>query len=233
VLRLEEGTSNCGAVVGNPQVVRDDPVTDPLEVQGFLDAGLCPVGQVIHVADTYANLDTRSLRGYDVGAYYDIDTDWGAFHFRWNGAFYEQFVQTGSGELTSAILDAQAADPTISYPVAGLGDLLGINGNTRNRQSYAVAWNRGDFAASITGFRVTGFQQRLSDNSLFDIPSMTTYNGKFDYSFDVANTDMRVRLGINNLTDERAPISDSSYGFYQDVHRDYGRYYYVDLRIRL
>ena len=62
---------------------------------------------------------------------------------------------------------------------------------------------------------------------------MTTYNAKFDYGFEIGETDMRVRLGINNFTDERAPIADASYGFFQDAHRDWGRYYYVDLRISL
>ena len=233
VLRLEQGTGNCAAVVGNPLVVRDDPVTDPADVQGFLDAGLCPVGQVLNVQDSYANLDTRSLRGYDIGAYYSFDTDWGAFNLRYNGAFYDEFSQTGSGELTTAVQEAQAADPTIVYPIQGLGNLLGINGNTKNRQSYAVGWNRGDYAASITGFRVSGFHQILDNGYLFAIPSMTTYNSRFDYSFDMGAVDMRVRLGINNLFDERAPLSENSYGYYSDVHRDYGRYYYVDLRIRL
>ncbi len=62
---------------------------------------------------------------------------------------------------------------------------------------------------------------------------MTTYNAKFDYAFDIGDTDMRIRLGLNNLTDERAPLADSSYGFAQDAHRDWGRYYYVDLKISL
>jgi outer membrane receptor protein involved in Fe transport len=62
---------------------------------------------------------------------------------------------------------------------------------------------------------------------------MTTYNAKLDYRFEIGKTDMRVRLGMNNVTDERAPIADSSYGFLQDAHRDWGRYYYVDVRIGL
>ncbi len=64
----------------------------------------------------------------------------------------------------------------------------------------------------------------------FDIPSMTTYNAKVDYRFDVGDVDMRVRLGVNNFSDERAPIADDSYGFFDDAHRDYGRFTYIDLK---
>ena len=64
------------------------------------------------------------------------------------------------------------------------------------------------------------------------IPSMTTYNAKFDYSFDVRDVDTRVQLGINNFTDARAPLADEPYGFFKDAHRDWGRYYYLDLRLR-
>ena len=72
----------------------------------------------------------------------------------------------------------------------------------------------------------------INDFGTYDFNFTYEYGSSY-YSFDIGDVDMRARLGINNFTDERAPISDSSYGFYQDVHRDYGRYYYIDLRIRL
>ena len=65
------------------------------------------------------------------------------------------------------------------------------------------------------------------------MPSMTTYNASFSYGFDAFNNDMRLRLGVNNLTDERAPICDCRFGYWSDVHNDYGRSWYVDLMFRL
>ena len=234
VLRLQAGTANCGTVQGNPDVVRDafDP-TDQALVDGFLAAGLCPVGEATAVTDRYANLDTRTLEGYDIGAYYSMDTRHGLFDFRFNGSYYDTFLQTASGELTNAVLDAQAADPTIVYPLEGLGDLLGINGNQNWRQSASVSWRKEDWSAGLQMFKISGFQQILSDGTPFDVPSMTTFNGKVDYRFDIGETDMRFRLGINNIADTRAPLADTSYGFHQDAHRDWGRYYYVDLKISL
>jgi outer membrane receptor protein involved in Fe transport len=40
----------------------------------------------------------------------------------------------------------------------------------------------------------------------------------------------RVRLGVNNLTDERAPLADTYFGYFSDAHSDYGRSYYVQLK---
>jgi outer membrane receptor protein involved in Fe transport len=234
ILRLEAGTANCASVQGNPDVVRQAPdLSDQALVDGFMAAGLCPVGAVDHVSDRYANLDTRTLEGFDVGVYYDLDTPIGSFRARYNGAFYEQFEQTASGDLSTTILAAKSADPTIVYPVIGLGDLRGIDGNQKNRQSASLSWNNGDWSAAVSGFRVSQFVQILADGTAFDIPAMTTFNTKVDYSFDVGETDMRVRLGINNVADERAPIADRPYGFFADAHRDFGRYYYVDFRLRM
>jgi len=36
---------------------------------------------------------------------------------------------------------------------------------------------------------------------------MTTYDATFDYRFDMGDTRSRFRLGVKNLTDERAPLA--------------------------
>ena len=235
VLRTEAGTADCSdpTSLGNPVVVRQphDPADTDL-VNGYLAAGICPVGRVSFVTDNYTNLDTRTLEGFDIGIYYAFDTGIGDFDLSYNGSFYTKFEQTASSELTLAVLEAKESDPTIVYPLIGLGDLLGINGNQEDRHSATMSWRKGDWSAGVTGFRISGFDQILSNGDAFPIPSMTTWNGKVDYSFLVADVDTRVRLGINNIFDERAPLADSSYGFFQDAHRDWGRYWYVDVRLQ-
>ena len=235
VLRLAEGTGDCANSLtqGNPDVVRMEHDPDDQElIDGFLSAGICPLGEVDHVSDRYANLDTRELNGFDIGIYYDFDTPIGSFNMRYNGAFYTRFSQTATGELSTTVEDAKDADPTIIYPLVGLGDLLGIDGNQRDRHSASIAWRKGDWGASVSGFRISKFFEVLSEVDKFRIPQMTTYNAKIDYKFEFADVDTRVRVGINNFTDERAPISDESFGFFKDAHRDWGRYFYLDLRLK-
>ena len=201
---------------------------------GFLAAGLCPVGQVQTNPDTYANFDTRTIEGYDLGVYYSFETGIGDFDLRYNGAFYERLEQKASSEKALAILEAKETNSAISYPLVGIGDLLGINGNFEAKQSASIAWRKGDWAASVAGVRIGDFLEILDtdDNDPWEIPTMTTYNAKIDYQFDVGDVATRVRLGINNVTDERAPLADESFGFYKDVHRDWGRNYYLDVRMQ-
>jgi outer membrane receptor protein involved in Fe transport len=63
------------------------------------------------------------------------------------------------------------------------------------------------------------------------LSSMTTYNANIDYGFDAFGANTRVRVGVNNLTDERAPVCDCRFGYWSDAHRDLGRYYYFDVRM--
>jgi outer membrane receptor protein involved in Fe transport len=229
IMRLEAGTSDCDNVTGNPAVVRSG-VNDDYDAE-FLAAGLCPIGQVDYVSDTYTNLDTRTIEGYDIGIYYNVDTGLGRFGLKYNGSFYEKYEQKAGG-LTAELVAAKATNSAIDFPIIGIGDLLRFEGNQEERHNATVSWRKNDWGASVTMFRIGDFYQELSNGDRFDVPSMTTYNMTVDYSFDVGDTDTRLRLGMLNFTDERAPLYDGSFGFSSDAHRDYGRSYYLDLRMQ-
>ena len=63
---------------------------------------------------------------------------------------------------------------------------------------------------------------------------MTTVNVSVDYDFELLGSiDSRIRFGANNVTDERAPLADDSFGYVADQDSDLGRFYYVDLRFDL
>ena len=229
--RLQAGTSNC-SMTFNPAVVRQAPDDD--QIAAFTEAGICPGGDTVRVDDAYANLDKRTLEGYDIGVYYDVDTDVGTFTFRYNGSFMDTFEQEASGD--AALLVASQASGAIpaNIPIDGFADLIGRDGNQEERHTASLRWRRGDFGASLSGFQVGSFYQSsltLSDGTRYVIPSMTTYDAIFDYRFDMGDARSRMRLGVKNLTDERAPLADRYFGYFADAHTDYGRYMYLDLRM--
>ncbi|MDH3305827.1 MAG: TonB-dependent receptor [Gammaproteobacteria bacterium] len=230
VTRLAAGTSDCDNVQGNPAVVRGDIEAD--DADGFLDAGLCPIGPVEYVSDTYTNLDTRTIKGHDLGIYYDVETGIGQFALQYNGSFYDKYEQEATSGITAALVASLAANPQIVYPINGLGNLLGRDGNQRKRESASMSWRKGDWGASVSGYRIGRFYQALSNGDNFPVPEMTTYSMTFDYSFDIGEINSRVRLGVSNFSDARAPIYDSSFGFSSDAHRDLGRSYYADVRLQ-
>ena len=75
MLRLRAGTADCDNQSFNTALGRDEVDSD--DVAAYLAAGVCPGGEIDTVRDQYTNLDTRTIEGYDVGLYYDVDTDIG------------------------------------------------------------------------------------------------------------------------------------------------------------
>ena len=229
--RLQAGLGNC-SMDFNTAVVRDEADDD--QIAAYSEAGICPAGTAIRVDDQYGNLDKRTLEGYDIGIYYDIDTDLGNFSFSYNGSFLDTFEQEASGDAALLVASQAAGDIPPNIPIDGFADLVGRDGNQDQRHRASLRWRQGNYGASLSGYQVGSFYQSsltLSDGTRYVIPSMTTYDATFDYRFQMADTNARARLGIKNISDERAPLADRYFGFFADAHTDYGRYMYVDLRM--
>ena len=235
VYRLEQGDANCAALEPNAAVVRLSEATmSPEQIAVYQATGICPAALIDFVDDRYINLDTRTVRGYDIGIYYDWDTKFGEFGLRYVGSFLSKFEQTPGGDALVLLEAQESCLLPLSIPVFGFSDLIGQDGNQDDRQNLSIDWRRNDWAASVSGYRIGSFYQNdltLDDGTLYVLPSMTTWNAKVDYSFDWGDTRLRTRFGINNLTDERAPLADDSFGYISDAHRDLGRSFYVDLRL--
>src|SRR6056300_1183217 len=116
--RLSSGASNCSAVTTNSAVVRDTAI-NPDALPLFAAAGLCPFGDVARVEDNYANLDTRTVEGYDIGIYYEVDSSLGSFSVRYVGSFLDTYDQEAGG-FASELVEAKASGilPQ-SLPVVG------------------------------------------------------------------------------------------------------------------
>ena len=232
LLRLRAGTSGCNS--GNPNVVRFDP--DPTTASYFESKGLCNVGQIQRIEDVYVNLDTRKIEGKDIGLYYVTETEYGDISFRYNQSKLEKLEQTAGGSAAE-IIAAQAAGELSGIPagaITGFSSQLGLNGNYDRKSNMSVIWTYEDYYLSLSQLRIGEFfdtRPGLKGGEYWKIPSMKTVNITAGYNFRLNGIKSRVRLGIKNLEDERAPLADKTYGYYSDAHRDYGRNYYVDLRV--
>ena len=232
LLRLRAGTSGCNS--GNPNVVRFDP--DPTTASYFEAKGLCNVGQIQRIEDVYVNLDTRKIEGKDIGLYYVTETEYGDISFRYNQSKLQKLEQTAGGSAAE-IISAQAAGELSGIPagaITGFSSQLGLNGNYDRKSNMSVIWTYEDYYLSLSQLRIGEFfdtRPGLKGGEYWKIPSMKTVNITAGYNFKLNGIKSRVRLGIKNLEDERAPLADKTYGYYSDAHRDYGRNYYVDLRV--
>jgi iron complex outermembrane receptor protein len=238
LLRLEAGTSNCDSVIGNPAVGYG--AVDPEDVPYYLAAGLCPIGQTVYVEDNYQNLDTRTIAGHDIGIYYSLDTGWGSWDFTARGTFYDKYEQTAGGASALLIQAGQEGILPPGFYPEGFADLIRQNGNQANKYNFSLNWRKNDWGANLSAFYLSSFidtdltlipGESCIDVCRYVIPSMTTFNASLDYRFDLWKSKTRLRLGINNFTDERAPLADDYFGYFADAHSDLGRYYYIDLRM--
>jgi len=238
ILRLAEGTANCASATGSANVVRSDVSTlAPDEAAVYMQAGICPAGAIQRIDDRYDNLDTRTIKGHDVGIYYDVDTRIGRFDMRYVASFLDTYEQEPGG-AASRLLEAQESGlipQTIN--VSGFANLKGIDGNADEKHTLRLSWRNDAWRVAVSGVRKGGFIQSrltLTDGTEFKIPSMTTYNLSLDYKFNVIrDVDTRIRLGVNNITDERAPLADGRFGYFGDTHQDLGVNYYLDFKVKL
>ncbi|MDH3351562.1 MAG: TonB-dependent receptor [Gammaproteobacteria bacterium] len=236
--RIEAGTGNCASAVGNPAVVRGDPATlEQEEIDLYLGAGICPAAPVLRVEDTYANLDTRKIKGHDIGVYFNYDSSVGTFDLRYVAAYLTEYSQVPSGpalELLTAIDDGVLP---AGLSIRGFSDLIRQNGNPKEKHTLRLSWRNNDWGASMSGVYVSDLVQTAltfddGNGPLYVVPSMYTFNASLDYEFKTfGDTDARVRFGINNVFDERAPLADVRFGYWSDVHRDLPRAYYLDLKL--
>jgi len=235
--RLRHGAGNCAGLAANAAVVRQSASTlSPDEAAIYQAAGICPAGLIRFIEDNYVNLDTRTLKGWDASLRYSLETPAGQFSLTYLASFLTKFHQVPGGRAAELVAAKEAGQLPASIPVAGFADLLHKDGNQKVRQTLLLSWQRNALKATLSGRNLGDFYQNsltLDDGTLYWIPSVTTWNGTFDYSWETAGRDWRLRFGVNNLFDKRAPLADRYFGFFADAHEkiEYGRNYYLQLRV--
>ncbi|OUW88646.1 MAG: hypothetical protein CBD86_02545 [Gammaproteobacteria bacterium TMED226] len=235
VARINYGPDNCGGY-NNPAIIRDqNPGYTSAEIAKFAAAGICPAGEAFTIYDEYTNAATRSIAGQDIGIYYDISTEVGDFNITVNHSETTEFEQKPTNAY-QALVDAQASG-VIPFDItfAGFGNLAGLDGNYVEKTSVKFNYRVGDLGVQLSSLRKGEFyhsSETRSDGTRYVIPSMTTVNASVYYWFDIGDQKARVKFAVKNLEDERAPLADRFYGFFADAHQDYGRNFYLDIKVK-
>ena len=118
--------------------------------------------------------------------------------------------------------------------MSGFANLLNLDGNQDEKHSAQLQWRLDDWGVGLSAYQLGSFYQdslTLDNGTRYIIPAMTTYDATVDYRTEIFDRNTRLRLGIKNLTDERAPLADRDFGYSSDAHSDYGRYAYLDFRV--
>ena len=228
-LRLQQNNlADCSSVVGNPAVVRQTP-DNP---ETFIAAGLCPFGLADRVEDNYANLNNRTIEGWDSGFYYDTETAFGTLSFKHQISQLTAKMQEFGPTLS--MLDAAMAGGEIPLTaIDGFGDILAVNGAPKRKTYTSLRLRRGDWAFGMNqNARSTVYEDRTlsSAGAMWAVVPFKTRNMYVDYYTETPNTDLRIRLGVNNWDDKRAPLASSRMGYFEDLDNNLRRNFYLDLR---
>lgn len=219
----------------NPNVQRAAPTQD--DIDDFAGTGLAPVGDIIQVIDNYTNLSPRTVRGYDLGLYYQVkDTGIGDFSLRVNAARLLEFYQT-PGPLAQSLIDAQN-DGTINgyINVVGAESLIEENGRPKWRGSASLTWRHGQFGAGwFTSYvgPVTDTSASMGDGTRFRVDDHTIHSLYLQVETEGGAFDgTRLRVGARNLFNRLAPLSDGTYGYIGDLYSNRGRQVYFSVSKR-
>ena len=231
VLRMESNDlSNCSLVKSSPFVLRENP--DDSEIDSYLSAGICPAGRVSRVEERYQNLDTRIMSGFDVAIYYSFNNTLGNFNLAFNIAKLEKFKQKAGNDFVKLIEAQENGIIPNELAITGFSDLIEKDGSPEIQASFKFLWNKDSWGLGLFGKHTGEFYEtrnKLSDGRLWKVKAYNTINGHIDYYISSNSSNSRIRLGINNITNERAPLASEIFGYYFDKHDNLGRYYYLDM----
>ncbi|WP_423601840.1 TonB-dependent receptor domain-containing protein [Sphingomonas sp. MS122] len=219
----------------NPNVQRAAPTQ--ADIDAFAGTGLAPVGRIIQVIDNYTNLSPRTVRGYDLGIYYQVkDTGIGDFSARLNAARLLEFFQV-PGPAAQALIDAKAAGTINSFvTIAGAESLIEQNGRPKWRASASVTWRYKGFGLGYFGSYVGAVNDtsaQLQDGTDYRVDDYLTHSLYAQYEVDGGPMDnLRLRVGARNLFNTLAPIADNPNGYIGDLYSNRGRQVYFSVSKR-
>ncbi len=214
----------------NPNVQRAAPTAQ--EIADFAGTGIDPVGRVIQVIDDYTNLNPRVVRGIDLGLYWSVDdTEIGDFDIKLNAARTLEFYQTPDSAKAELLAKQASGAIDATIPISGAASLLEQDGRPKWRASATITWRYKDFGlgyfTSYVG-PVDDTGASLADGTLWRTSDYVTQNVYGQYSFGRT----RLRVGVRNIFDKEAPLTDNPYGYNGDLYSNKGRTFYASLRHR-
>jgi outer membrane receptor protein involved in Fe transport len=150
-------------------------------------------------------------------------------------ATYLQTLDVVRNELLTEL----ANDPVFAGQLSELQvDRIELDGNPEWRGSASLRWRLADFGAGVAVRYMSEFLDTSADldqnedgvPEYWNVDDHTRWNVFADYRFGVgAVEELRVRLGVNNVTDEAPPLVDESLGYAPEYHSLKGREFYLQV----
>lgn len=227
----------------NPNVVRA-PVT-PEDTAAFAAWNAAnpndrrtAAGQVLFIIDPFINLDRQTADGLDFAVAARIQPEgWGRFDFDFEATWLRTL-----DVVRNQLLTALTNEPTF----AGAFDVLAVDrilldGNPEWRSSASLRWSKGRWGAGLSVRYISEYLDISADldqnadgvPEYFPVEAATRMNVYVEYRFGGTGSypEARVRLGVNNVTDELPPLVDDALGYDPEYHWLKGRELTLSVRL--
>ena len=136
---------------------------------------------------------------------------------------------------TLRTLDAAMQDGSLPLTaITGFGDLLAVDGAPKRKSYTSLRFRSGDWAIGVNqNARSSVYESRTVARAgeMWQVKPFKTRNVYADYYTDFNDADLRIRLGVNNWDDKRAPLASSRQGYFEDLDNNLRRNFYLDFRV--
>jgi iron complex outermembrane receptor protein len=162
-------------------------------------------GEVIRIRTVLGNFGKASTDGVDLAAEYRFGT----------ASLGEFTVRASGSRVLHSRLQSRRDLPTV--------DTAGTYEVPRTRGSGSVSWSRGNWGAAVTADYISSFDDLAP--STRRVSSQTITGLQASYSLPYMT---KVTLGVNNLFDEKPPLTSGSTGYAERTSYYLPRFIYLD-----
>jgi outer membrane receptor protein involved in Fe transport len=190
---------------------------------------------VTYVKDQYINLQPQDVRGLDIGFDWSKrNTGFGDFSITGNAAHLIRFFRAPSPEIQQ-LLDARSAGIlNAGTVISGSNSLIGQDGKPAWKAQGTLTWHY----KGITVGASAQYAGPVTDTSYVDangnywkVKGQTIGNLYLQYEFAKGPLQgTSIRFGARNITNEKPPLDDSTFGYLGALYQGYGRYVYGGIR---
>jgi len=241
-------TDTVGLIHSQTQLLYDAMLTHQTGTGNSLVTRGGDENEVIALKNDYINLQSRESAGLDLGVIYDLETRFGTFKFKANGAKLTKFYQEAD-DVTAQVIAAQNSDDqalveALEYKgkevtIIGSGDLVATNGRPEWRVTSSVDWRKDAWGAGLRYRYVSGFEDTSLDYTVgeedlkYQVESYSRVDMYVNYRLPkTVMKSTKVTFGIKNVGDEKPPIADETFGYNSSVHSSLGRYFYLNFNTK-
>ena len=184
--------------------------------------------------DQFINLQPQTVRGLDFAFYWQSPkTDVGKFDFSVNATRLLKFSRAPGDAVDQLVAAREAGDINAATPLPETQNLIEANGRPKWRGTASLTWSLGQFQVGAFA-RYTGAVDETAfvdaDGNPWRVKSQLTGNLYAQVRIKDAGGlggDMRWRVGVRNITNEKPPLS--SEGYLGSLYSPYGRYWYTSV----